>query len=58
MCRCPEVGKFFKAERPRQDSMENTLEGTKDTHKKGVSLRNFPAVNKDKPRWHKFLHQS
>lgn len=41
ICRCPKVGKFFKTERLRQDSIESVLEGTKDTSKKAVSLRNF-----------------
>lgn len=43
ICRCPKVGKFFKTERLRQDSIENILEGTKETSKKGTSLKNFPS---------------
>lgn len=56
LCRCPKVGKFFKTERLRQGSTESTLEGTKGTSKKGMSLIRFPVGNKDKPRW--LLYQS
>lgn len=43
ICRCPKVGKFFKTERLRQGSIESTLEGTKGTSKKGMSLINVPS---------------